>query len=97
MPTGSVIVRRASSSELSDGMRCLVGEEGSVEAGVSTLVSTEIEYNTDSLVRISYIIDILDYVNSLKYLWLHVQLLCRRVGQASCVHDFTGLLSITFQ
>ena len=55
MPTGSVIVGRASSSELSDhGMRCLVGDEGSVEVGVSTLVSTEIEYKTDSLVRISY-------------------------------------------
>ena len=64
MPTGSVIVGRASSSGLSDhGMRCLVWEEGSVEVGVSTLVSTEIEYNTDSLVLISYIIDILDYVN----------------------------------
>ena len=52
MPTGSVyvIVGRASSSELSDGMRCLVGEEGSVEAGVST----EIEEKTDSHVCISY-------------------------------------------
>ena len=38
MPTGSVIVGRASSSELSDhGMRCLVVEDGSVEVGVSTL------------------------------------------------------------
>ena len=50
MPTISVIVGRASSSELSDGMRCLVGEEGSVVAGVST----GIEDKTDSHVCISY-------------------------------------------
>ena len=52
-PTGSVIVGRASSSELSDGMGCLlVGEEGSVEVGVST----EIEDKTDCNVCISYML-----------------------------------------
>ena len=56
-PTGSAIVGRTCSSELTDGMRCLVGDGGSGEEGSAEEegVSTEIiEDKTDSHVCISY-------------------------------------------